>query len=341
MLSDASDKSRVQPKHILTSLWRNTASVVLFTVTIFLCLLAAELAGRAYIARISERMPVDFSAYQTDFVHQYDPKLGWTMRPDLDVSLQTYRLKTNSQGLRNAETQAPTGQVRILALGDSRTYGEGTDNESTWPALLEKKLNEYIPGKFEVINAGVSGYNAFQGLRYLQTRGMELKPNLVIAAFGVNEWGKVEPGCAGWLEWEDLSAQWGIEALFRGAVKGCSALLSPPPLGPREFRISPGEYVDTLNSMQKLCRSQGAAFAILHLPSAAEIGITDASDFIFRVKRLSEGIAGYCFAAFWDPTTLFSVPAESYYVDPFHFSAAGNERIAACLFDKIITTNLF
>lgn len=317
------------------------AVILLFAATVLFCLLLLEFAGRAYIARISGKMPVDFTAYQTDFIHQYDGKLGWAMRPNLDVSLPTYRLTTNSLGLRNKELQTPKKQVRILALGDSRTFGEGADNDYTWPALLEIKLNEYKPGLFEVINAGVSGYNAYQGLRYLETSGLELKPNLVICAFGVNEWGKVEPGGAGWLQWEDLSSQWGIEALLRGAIKGCAAMVSPPPLGPREFRMSPGEYVDTLNRMQKLCRSEGAAFAVLYLPSIHEIGVTDKSDFLFRVKWLSEGIAGYCFAAFWDPTELFFVPAEQYYVDPFHFSASGNALIADHLFEKITTSTLF
>ncbi len=312
-------------------------SAVLFVLVVLCCVVAAELAGRAYIARISGRMPVDFKAYQTDFIHQYDRELGWAMRPNLNVSLPKYRLITNSLGLRNKELRDWEGQVRILALGDSRTFGEGTDSEFTWPALLEKKLNDYKPGHFEVINAGVSGYNAFQGLRYLETRGIKLDPNLVICAFGVNEWGKVEPGGAGWLEWEDLSSQWGVEALFRGAVKGCAAMLHKSPLCPREFRMSPGEYLDTLDCIEKLSRGHGSAFAILYLPSAPEIGNTD----IFRIRRLSEGVAGYCLAAFWDPTEVFSVPADGYYVDPFHFNASGNEVIAEYLFDKITTTALF
>lgn len=313
------------------------AGLLLFAATLLFCLLLLELAGRAYIARLSGKMPVDFTAYQTDFIHQYDGKLGWAMRPNLDASLPTYRLTTNSLGLRNKEIQIPKGQVRILALGDSRTFGEGADNEYTWPSLLEKKLNDYKPGLFEVINAGVSGYNAFQGLRYLETRGMELKPNLVISAFGVNEWGKVEPGGAGWLEWEDLSSQWGIEALLRGAIKGCADMVSPPPFGPREFRMSPGEYVDALNCMQKLCRRQGAAFSVLYLPSVPEIGITD----IFAVRWLSEGIAGYCSAAYWDATEAIPAPPDAYYVDPFHFNASGNELIADYLFEKITTSTLF
>lgn len=316
-------------------------SVVLFVLAVLSCVVAAELAGRAYITRISSRMPVDFSAYQTDHIHQYDKELGWAMRPNVDVTLPKYRLTTNSVGLRNKELRDLEGQVRILALGDSRTFGEGADNDFTWPALLEKKLNDYKPGHFEVINAGVSGYNAFQGLRYLETRGIKLNPNLVICAFGVNEWGKVEPGGAGWLEWEDLSRQWGIEALIRGAIKGAASMITKRPFGQREFRMSPGEYTDTLDCMQKLCRSRGAAFSILYLPSAPEIGITDDTDFIFQVKRLSKGIAGYCFAAWWDPAEKFAVPAETQYVDPFHFSASGNDLIAAYLFEKITTDTIF
>ena len=337
MMITSPSESSVPPQASSKRGWVRAISVVLFILVILCCVFAAELAGRAYITRISGRMPVDFSAYQTDHIHQYDKELGWVMRPNVDVTLPKYRLTTNSLGLRNKELRDLEGQVRILALGDSRTFGEGADNDSTWPALLETKLNDYKPGHFEVINAGVSGYNSFQGLRYLETRGIKLNPNLVICAFGVNEWGKVEPGGAGWLEWEDLSSQWGIEALFRGAIRGCAAMIRKPPLGPREFRMSPGEYTDTLDCIGKLSRSHGSAFSVLYLPSVPEIGNTD----IFGIRRLSEGIAGYCFAAYWDPTEAFSVPAEKDYVDPFHFTASGNALIASYLFEKITTEALF
>jgi lysophospholipase L1-like esterase len=49
------------------------------------------------------------------------------------------------------------GQVRILTVGGSTTYGFGVKRSDSWPYRLEKKLNERHPGKFEVVNLAYLG----------------------------------------------------------------------------------------------------------------------------------------------------------------------------------------
>ena len=281
-------------------------------------------------------MPVDLESLRGGGVYQYDAYLGWSLRPNMSIS-QPYRITTNDLGLRNKAVGPLTTQMRILAMGDSRTFGDGVDDEESWPAQLEKALNEYQPGRFEVINAGVSGWNAFQGLRYLKTRGLKLKPHMVITAFGTNEWNKAQSGEPGWVEWEDLTGRPGIEALIHEAIRGCNALITEAPFGAREFRVSPGEYTDAVVSMRNLCLEAGVTFAVLYLPSKAEIGVTNSLDPIYRVKQLTEGVARYCFCTLWDPAEVFSLPADSFYVDPVHFSPSGNRLVAGYLVDKIIT----
>lgn len=66
--------------------------------------------------------------------------------------------KISSQGIRNEEVviPKPADSYRILALGDSFTYGWGVELKDSWPKLLEKSISK--PGKrVEVINAGVPG----------------------------------------------------------------------------------------------------------------------------------------------------------------------------------------
>ena len=66
--------------------------------------------------------------------------------------------KTSSQGLRNEEVKIPKpkGTFRILAVGDSFTYGWGVDLNKGWVKLLESKLR--VKGKtVEMINAGDPG----------------------------------------------------------------------------------------------------------------------------------------------------------------------------------------
>lgn len=49
------------------------------------------------------------------------------------------------------------GQVRILTIGGSTTYGFALNIRDSWPHRLEKKLNERYPGKFEVVNLAYLG----------------------------------------------------------------------------------------------------------------------------------------------------------------------------------------
>jgi len=100
-----------------------------------------------------------------------DSVLGWylgtihyfkAMPPNFtkvyDTSEFTVEARISSQGLRNEEVAVPKpdSTFRILAVGDSFTYGWGVDVALSWPKLLEKSLN--VPGKkVEVINAGLPG----------------------------------------------------------------------------------------------------------------------------------------------------------------------------------------
>lgn len=52
---------------------------------------------------------------------------------------------------------------RILFFGDSLTAGYGLSEEQAFPALVEKELNETFNGKYEVINAGLSGETSAGG----------------------------------------------------------------------------------------------------------------------------------------------------------------------------------
>jgi hypothetical protein len=102
----------------------------------------------------------------------------------LDAQLG-YRVKNvkgyNSLGLKNPEISQKTNQFRILLLGDSVLNGFETD-------LLKKRLKEYCPYlKIEVINAGVPGYTTKQELDFLKIYGLDLKPDLLILGFVLND----------------------------------------------------------------------------------------------------------------------------------------------------------
>jgi len=119
-----------------------------------------------------------------------DPILGYTNRHDIVV----YGKPLNKAGFRTHEfvPKAP-GAFRILALGDSCTFGyvaldEGWVVEEPYPQVLERLAADRLePGKVEVLNAGVAGYNSFNGLMLLRLWLRSLAPDLVTVRFGWND----------------------------------------------------------------------------------------------------------------------------------------------------------
>ena len=119
----------------------------------------------------------------------YDPRLGWTYRPNIKFADRGGRAH-NNDGIRTETPQqtypkAPTdGILRIALFGDSFTHGDGADYLSTWGSKLQQKLLE-SGKKVEVLNFGVGGYGMGQAyLRYLEI-GAKYKPDIVIFGFTV------------------------------------------------------------------------------------------------------------------------------------------------------------
>lgn len=53
----------------------------------------------------------------------------------------------------------------LLFFGDSLTAGYGIDPHDAYPALIQQRLDEAQPGKWRVVNAGLSGETTAGGLR--------------------------------------------------------------------------------------------------------------------------------------------------------------------------------
>lgn len=81
--------------------------------------------------------------------------------------------------------QKPSGFPRIVAFGNSLTAGLGVSPTRTYPAVLQRRLDQ-AGYQFEVINAGVSGETTAGGLRRLDWV-LKGKPSIVILELGAND----------------------------------------------------------------------------------------------------------------------------------------------------------
>ncbi|MFT3760502.1 arylesterase [Thauera sp.] len=82
---------------------------------------------------------------------------------------------------REARLPALAGGARVLAFGDSVTYGTGAGEGEDWPALLAAATG------WEVVNAGIPGDTAQAGRHRLPELLDEFAPALVLVEIGGND----------------------------------------------------------------------------------------------------------------------------------------------------------
>lgn len=77
------------------------------------------------------------------------------------------------------------GQYRVIvAFGDSIVEGYG--QPEGWPEILGRRLSRKYQD-VQVVNAGVSGDTALDGLHRLRKSVLDKKPDLVLVSFGLND----------------------------------------------------------------------------------------------------------------------------------------------------------
>lgn len=89
----------------------------------------------------------------------------------------------------------PDGTLRVLALGDSFTWGDKIASaDSTWPAALERELKRRLATEdIQVVNAGRRGFTTANEAELLRRLGWELGPDLVLVQYYVNDVFPSEP----------------------------------------------------------------------------------------------------------------------------------------------------
>ncbi|MCZ7586274.1 MAG: SGNH/GDSL hydrolase family protein [Deltaproteobacteria bacterium] len=116
-----------------------------------------------------------------------DDNLFWRLAPNND------EWQVNALGYRGPAVpeKKPAGEFRIVALGDSCTFGLGEGGvpyEDTYPSVLEDLLKNNAKGlRVRALNFGCPGYTSFQGKRLLASEALRFQPDVVTAYFGIND----------------------------------------------------------------------------------------------------------------------------------------------------------
>ena len=92
----------------------------------------------------------------------------------------TFTASTNALGFRDHEfTQGRSPACRVLAIGDSFTFGWGVSLEESWPKVLETTLQQAGVG-VEVANLGFPGGSPLDYANIAARAVPELRPDLVL-----------------------------------------------------------------------------------------------------------------------------------------------------------------
>jgi lysophospholipase L1-like esterase len=124
------------------------------------------------------------------------PGLDYELKPDVHRTVNGMVITTNSLGMRGPEPRSDRGasDARIVAIGDSLTFGMHVSAEEAWPGALETRLNSASAPELqrgyrrcEVLNMGVSGYSTLDEALAVRWNAMALDPDLVVVGYYLND----------------------------------------------------------------------------------------------------------------------------------------------------------
>ncbi len=283
-----------------------------------------------------------------------DPELFWRLAPNVRLEEDRrpfYGLISNSQGLREDHEiparKAPH-EVRILFVGDSCTFGYLLRPEESYVQAVEERLRaQFHSTPIECINAGVPGYSLFQGWRFLETRGAELEPDLVVLNFGWNE-------AVSWDGWSDfdshrrLLARRPPEWLAHSAVARLLWSLRATEKAPAELRprLTPDEFSSVLENCRSTARSLGAELLVLIGGARFNLPTEGAKRVINEYQKRQYDFGGTLRLAPTDAVGAVdgiavvlqlarTLPVEELFLDQTHPSARLNQAVGDALTARI------
>lgn len=129
-----------------------------------------------------------FSGYGNLEIYEPDPVLYWKLKPQQDCYTKVDRkpVHINTHGTRGRDfaVPKPPQTLRIVSLGDSKTFGWGLTEAETYSGRLEKMLQQHLGTnrQVEVINAGVNAWSYYQLFAYFRDYALGYQPDIVLVA---------------------------------------------------------------------------------------------------------------------------------------------------------------
>lgn len=166
-------------------LYQARGGLVISVVSLLLSLGALEVA-----VRIVDPLGISYYEWVAEYLRDMlpDDQLVYRHKPAWGKRYGNVLVTYNERGLRDRPILPKAeGEYRILALGDSVTFGLGVDQDKTFAVRLESLLRGRLHRPVRVINSGVGGYNTVQELSYFKQEEANLQPDLVLLTYVPND----------------------------------------------------------------------------------------------------------------------------------------------------------
>jgi len=127
---------------------------------------------------------------QPQIKYRVDSEIRYTPLPNQRGWIDDGFVTTNSLGFRGPEPTSPkpANRFRVVAIGDSVTFGFGVNDEDTFCTQAEHLLRSRLPGvDLDVVNIAVPGYDTRQEVTLLARNVSRLEPNLVLVGLYSND----------------------------------------------------------------------------------------------------------------------------------------------------------
>ena len=317
-------------------------NLALSLVTFLLCAVALEIVLR-------------LNGYGNLEIYEPDPALYWKLKPNQDcyTKVDHKPVHINAHGTRGPDFQTtkPSNILRVLSLGDSRTFGWGLADAETYSARLQSLLQAKTDKTVEVINAGVNAWSYPQILVYFRDTALKYNPDVVILA-EANLWTQFSEKNSPKFVKQFMSRvrlknflrhfalyHYIVEVKLKDFYERHRAKFIP--VDPQQDLLFKEQqqkdpeavFRSAIEDICLLARNNGIKPVLLYLPTLDDLNKTNPPPSLRAKRELSQKLGLPLVEIIPNAQTNANVLYLE--ADPVHFNSRGNELIAGRLFETL------
>ncbi len=284
------------------------------------------------------RPPANWGDLSSSIVtRETDDVLRYELRPLAEDTLFGAAFKVNRWGMRDRdyEREKPASTFRIAMIGASYVVGGGVEQDETFEALIEARLNRELQegpyDRVESLNFAVGGYDPVRTLVDVRRRVLAFEPDLVCYVVHANDGWRLGQNLATVVE--DGKNVSDVEVQTVLVEAGVEKDMPREEIVRRLSPLTPGLLQRSYAGMSELFRRDGIEHVAFVLPRVIDAGDEGAGGRHRAARQLRD--AGFETYDLWD--VYGSVPTASLWLGPWdeHPNVLGHQLIADRIYHEL------